>query len=227
MISESTLRNTEFEEKLQLFIYDLILISVAKFNRVIILHIFFLCQVHSKLIWKFGIFFVCINSCIPQSCRWRAHLHAHVSKKCGYWFSCWSRDYTITVDSWTHFGATSIQLWIYIESERVIHHIDIKIIQFQTMTASFVQNIFLLKVHMQQWNSHVYRVMLPPFFRTIQLFSQCGFWMELQCWMDIRKMEISVAFSVHESVRIRICWNRYWKRLSLQSPTNNIYALLY
>lgn len=34
MISENTLRNTEFEEKLQLFLYDLMLISVAKFNRV-------------------------------------------------------------------------------------------------------------------------------------------------------------------------------------------------
>lgn len=34
MISENTLRNTEFEEKLQLFLYDLILISAAKFNKV-------------------------------------------------------------------------------------------------------------------------------------------------------------------------------------------------
>lgn len=34
MLSENTLRNTEFEEKLQLFIYDLMIISVAKFNKV-------------------------------------------------------------------------------------------------------------------------------------------------------------------------------------------------
>lgn len=34
MISENTLRSTEFEEKLQLFLYDLILISAAKFNKV-------------------------------------------------------------------------------------------------------------------------------------------------------------------------------------------------
>lgn len=34
MISPSTLRETEFEEKLQLFIYDLIVVSAAKFNKV-------------------------------------------------------------------------------------------------------------------------------------------------------------------------------------------------
>lgn len=36
MITENTLRNTEFEEKLQLFMYDLILLSAAKFNKVMI-----------------------------------------------------------------------------------------------------------------------------------------------------------------------------------------------
>lgn len=34
MISENTLRNSEFEEKMQLFLYDLILISAAKYNKV-------------------------------------------------------------------------------------------------------------------------------------------------------------------------------------------------
>lgn len=34
MLTENTLRNTEFEEKLQMFIYDLIIVSVAIFNRV-------------------------------------------------------------------------------------------------------------------------------------------------------------------------------------------------
>lgn len=34
MISENTLRNSEFEEKMQLFLYDLIFISTAKYNKV-------------------------------------------------------------------------------------------------------------------------------------------------------------------------------------------------
>lgn len=35
MLTENNLRNTEFEEMLQMFIYDLIIISVAIFNKVI------------------------------------------------------------------------------------------------------------------------------------------------------------------------------------------------
>lgn len=51
MLTENTLRNTEFEEKLQMFIYDLIIVSVAIFNRVNIDRLFNLNIVRATRFW--------------------------------------------------------------------------------------------------------------------------------------------------------------------------------
>lgn len=84
MISENTLRNTEFEEKLQLFLYDLILISAAKFNKVKRnLTSFTLSQLIQLL----------ALSCIRQSCHWRAHSLARAWRKYGCWSSYWWNDF--------------------------------------------------------------------------------------------------------------------------------------
>lgn len=84
MISENTLRNTEFEEKLQLFLYDLILISAAKFNKVKRnLTSFTLSQLIQLL----------ALSCIRQSCHWRAHSLVRAWRKYGCWSSYWWNDF--------------------------------------------------------------------------------------------------------------------------------------
>lgn len=53
IIREDTILNTEFVEKLQLFIYDLIVISIAKFNKVS------KNQARNEQIYKFFVLVIC------------------------------------------------------------------------------------------------------------------------------------------------------------------------
>lgn len=104
LIAAKTLRDTDFEIKLKLFIYDLIVISAAKFNKV---NTTFICIWMNfaliQLVFDFSFTF--------RNCRPKRHSCASVSRKCGWWFNCLSKNYTRMAANWIHFGFTSAMHW--------------------------------------------------------------------------------------------------------------------
>lgn len=113
LIATNSLRGTDFEEKLKLFIYDLIVMSAAKFNKVTL----------DVLAHESNYFtdatFQSDFSCTFRNCRPKRHLCASATRKCGWWFSCLSRNYKRMAANWIHFGSISAMYWNNFEIEKV------------------------------------------------------------------------------------------------------------
>lgn len=188
LIAANTLRDSEFEEKLKLFIYDLIVVATAKFNRVTVN------RLHRS--WTFLVFI------FHFSCTFRNYLPklrscASASRKCGSCFSCLLKNCTITAANWTHFGFTLAMYWNSFAIGKVSS------LDWYFDVWSMIIEYF--QIHTPITRCNRWNVAPSIFIQTTVYCSPFGFLRVSPYWMDTSKMDFLPDQHVIASRNIPIC----------------------